>query len=77
MRTISTAMPNPGPQAGPRALSGPEATVVVIIMTLAVALALADLPMFGALEFLGGAVYLACRTVKGLRDPRPGTPGAI
>ncbi|MFI5534724.1 hypothetical protein ACIA8O_39940 [Kitasatospora sp. NPDC051853] len=40
-------------------------------MVLAAALAALGQPMIGVIEFLGAAVFTACRTLKALRDPRP------
>ncbi len=72
MRSItSPPVPGPGPGGPGPVLTGGEILIVVVVMTLATVLLLAGLPMFGTLEFLGGAVFVACRTVKGLRDPRP------
>ena len=70
MRSI-LPRPHAGPEQPGPGLRGGEIVVVVVVMALAVALALAGLPMFGVIEFLGGVAYLACLTVKGLRDPRP------
>ena len=68
---------HPFPGHRPPAPTGGEIIVIVVVMTLAGVLAVAGLPMFGALEFLGGAVYLACLTVNGLRAPRTLTDEGI
>ncbi|GAA2154185.1 hypothetical protein GCM10009760_52840 [Kitasatospora kazusensis] len=57
-----------GPGQPRRALVPGEMVIVVVIMILATALVIAGQTMAATLEFLGGAVFLACRTVKGLRD---------
>ncbi|CAN3977411.1 hypothetical protein [Kitasatospora purpeofusca] len=51
-------------------------SAALVIVLVATALALAGLPMFGPLEFVGATTYLACRTVKGLRTPAPTTADA-
>ncbi len=69
---------HPRPLPPGRAPSDPTGgeIIVIVVMTLAGVLAVAGLPMFGALEFLG-AVYLACLTVNGLRAPRTLTDEGI
>ncbi|MFI9276054.1 hypothetical protein ACIGXM_36035 [Kitasatospora sp. NPDC052896] len=47
---------------------------MVVIMILAALLVIGGQTMAATLQFLGGVVFLACRTVKGLRDARPGIP---
>ncbi len=74
MRSIH---PRPLPGRAPSDPTGGEIIIVIVVMTLAGVLAVAGLPMFGALEFLGGAVYLACLTVNGLRAPRSLTDEGI
>ncbi|WP_435652353.1 hypothetical protein [Kitasatospora purpeofusca] len=69
-------MPASVPDRPGRLLTGTETALVVVIVLVATALALAGLPMFGPLEFVGATTYLACRTVKGLRTPAPTTADA-
>ncbi|MFE6872277.1 hypothetical protein ACFVFS_37750 [Kitasatospora sp. NPDC057692] len=64
----------PVPDRPGRSLTGAEAVIIIVILLLAGALALAGLPTFGALEFIGAAVFLACRTIKGLREQPPASP---
>ncbi|GGV26654.1 hypothetical protein GCM10010495_48170 [Kitasatospora herbaricolor] len=70
MRSV-TAMPACGPERGGRTLTNGEIVIVVVIMILAASLAVAGLPMFGILEFVGAVAFLACRTLERLRAPRP------
>jgi hypothetical protein len=74
MRSIMPVAVPPPPARPQPALSGPEVLIVVVIMVLAAALVVAGQAMAATLEFLGGAVFLACRTVTGLRRPQ-GHPG--
>lgn len=67
MRSLTT----PSHPRRTRSLTGAEVVIVVVIMALAAALAAIGQPMIGVIEFLGAAVFLACRTLKALRDPRP------
>lgn len=67
--------PVPAPQGAFRFPTSAEAVVVVVIVIVGAGLAAAGLPVFGVLEFLGALAYLACRTVKGLRDPQPAVEG--
>ncbi len=64
----------PAPDRPGRSLTGAEAVVVIVILLLAGALAAAGLPAFGFMELVGAAVFLACRTVKGLRERPPAAP---
>ncbi|MEV0535979.1 hypothetical protein [Kitasatospora sp. NPDC050463] len=76
MRSTSR-LSSPVPDCSSRTLTGPEAVLIVVIVLLAGALAAIGLPMYGVLEFTGALVYLACRTVKGLRGPHPASIDTI
>ncbi|MFD9604009.1 hypothetical protein OG609_42785 [Streptomyces sp. NBC_01224] len=59
--------PRPGPE---RPLSGGEVIIIVIVAVVAAALTVADLPMLGVLELLGGAVSIGTSAVTQLRTSR-------
>ncbi|MFG2615916.1 MULTISPECIES: hypothetical protein [Streptomyces] len=42
-------------------------TIIVVVIVVAGTLALTGLPMFGALEFITGALYVAVRSLKAMR----------
>ncbi|MEU8525811.1 hypothetical protein AB0C77_09460 [Streptomyces sp. NPDC048629] len=51
-----------------RALTPGELLIVVVVVIAAAALAAYGLPTIGALEFIAGALYVACRSVIALRS---------
>ncbi|MFI9332601.1 hypothetical protein ACIGZJ_34350 [Kitasatospora sp. NPDC052868] len=70
MRSIHTTAPQVPDRPG-RSLTAAEAAIIIVIVLLAGALAAAGLPVFGVMELVGAAAYLACRTIKGLREQPP------
>ncbi|MFJ4192087.1 hypothetical protein [Kitasatospora sp. NPDC089509] len=66
----------PLPDRPGRSLTGAEAVIVIVILLLAGALTGAGLPAFGVMELVGAAAFLACRTIKGLREQPPSGPAA-
>ncbi|KPC79685.1 MULTISPECIES: hypothetical protein [Streptomyces] len=56
---------SPGPSPG--ALTPGEVIIILVVVLVAGALALAGLPMFGALEFIAGALYISVRSLKAMR----------
>ncbi|MQS12055.1 hypothetical protein F7Q99_07030 [Streptomyces kaniharaensis] len=57
----------PRPTQGAGSLRGGEVVIVVVITVLAAVLAALGLPLAGILDLLGGAAFLAGRTVQSLR----------
>lgn len=57
----------PSPPYPPGALTPGEAALIVVVIVVAGALALTGLPMFGALEFITGALYVAVRSLRTMR----------
>jgi hypothetical protein len=49
------------------ALTTAEMVIVVVIIFVAAGLAALGMPMIGALEFIAGALCVACRSVRALR----------
>ncbi|MFI5775303.1 hypothetical protein ACIA74_44345 [Streptomyces sp. NPDC051658] len=65
MRSFSSPPAPGGPSQG--ALTTTELVVVVVVVVVAAGLAALRMPVFGALEFIAGALYVACRSVKAMR----------
>ncbi|MGW7317393.1 hypothetical protein [Streptomyces sp. NPDC054865] len=61
MRNITPAGP---PTPGNRPLTGGEITIVVIIMILATVLTLAEMPVFGIIELLGGTAAVIVHVLR-------------
>ncbi|MFH8476588.1 hypothetical protein [Streptomyces sp. NPDC018000] len=65
MRSFSSPPAPGGPSQG--ALTTTELIVVIVVIVVAAGLAAFGIPVFGALEFIAGALYVACRSVKAMR----------
>ncbi|MFJ8856428.1 hypothetical protein [Streptomyces sp. NPDC102437] len=68
MRSLSPqpAQSAPGsPSQG--ALTTKELVLVIVVVVVAGALAALGMPVFGALEFITGALYVAVRSVRAMR----------
>ncbi|MFK8909941.1 hypothetical protein [Streptomyces sp. YS-3] len=69
MRTHPSFLPlHPWPHG---VVTAPEALVIIVVITGAVLLATAGLPLFGITEFLTAVLYLVCRALLALRVGRP------
>ncbi|MFE7329250.1 hypothetical protein ACFU8W_30545 [Streptomyces sp. NPDC057565] len=55
------------PSASPGALTPGEVVIILVVILVAGALALAGLPMFGAVEFIAGALYVAVSSLRAMR----------
>ncbi|MFE3074242.1 hypothetical protein [Streptomyces sp. NPDC059247] len=66
MRTTS---PPPAHGGGPSqgALTTTELIIVVVVVLVAAGLTAFGMPVFGAVEFIVGALCIACRSVKAMR----------
>jgi hypothetical protein len=54
-----------GPLLG--ALTTIEMIVVIVVVVVAAGLAISGMPLFGALEFITGSLYVAGRSVRAMR----------
>lgn len=66
MRSLSSPS-TPGSSSSQGALTTTELVVVVVVVLVAALLAALGMPVLGALEFIAGALYVACRSVIALR----------
>ncbi|MFE7621585.1 hypothetical protein [Streptomyces sp. NPDC057496] len=68
MRSISPQPAQPAPDNPSQgALTTKELAVVVVVVVVAGALAALGMPVFGALEFVAGALCVAVRSVRTMR----------
>ncbi|MER6774931.1 hypothetical protein ABT389_34955 [Streptomyces bacillaris] len=65
MRSLSS--PSSGSGSSQGALTTTELVIVVVVVLVAALLAALGMPVLGALEFIAGALYVACRSVITLR----------
>ncbi|MFD3485004.1 hypothetical protein [Streptomyces sp. NPDC058665] len=63
--------PAPGSDPSQGALTTTELIVVVVVIVVATVLAALGMPLFGAIEFIGGALYVAVRSVRAMRTAPP------
>ncbi|MGW1818677.1 hypothetical protein ACWCQM_34585 [Streptomyces sp. NPDC002125] len=63
--------------ASPGALTSGEVVVVVVVVVVAGVFALAGLPVFGALEFIAGALCVALSSLRAMRTAAVSPPGAV
>jgi hypothetical protein len=68
------SLPPPPPLGGAPAqgaLTTPELAVVILVVVVAAGLAALGMPVFGALEFVAGALCVAVRSVRAMRTAPP------
>ncbi|MFD4574224.1 hypothetical protein ACFWNK_19680 [Streptomyces sp. NPDC058417] len=65
-----TSSPAPREDSSQGALTTSEMIVVVVVVVVAAVLAAFGMPVFGALEFIVGALCVACRSVRAMRTPQ-------
>ncbi|MGW0960824.1 hypothetical protein ACWD4K_17725 [Streptomyces gelaticus] len=75
MRSFSPPPAPGGPSQG--ALTTTELVVVVVVVVVAGALSALGMPVFGALEFIAGALYIAGRSIKAMRAAEVPPHGAV
>ncbi|MFF8919229.1 hypothetical protein ACF08M_39575 [Streptomyces sp. NPDC015032] len=73
----SSLFPSSSPTISPGALTRGEVVVILVVILVAGALALAGLPMFGALEFIAGALYVAVSSLRTMRTTTAPSPEAV
>ncbi|MFF1918737.1 hypothetical protein ACFVYE_46055 [Streptomyces sp. NPDC058239] len=73
----SSLFPQSPSNASPGALTPGEVITILVVILVAGALALAGLPMFGALEFIAGALYVAVSSLKAIRTTTAPSPEAV
>ncbi|WP_326763272.1 hypothetical protein OG978_47135 (plasmid) [Streptomyces sp. NBC_01591] len=73
----SSLFPPSSPSAYPGALTPGEVVIILVVILVAGALALAGLPMFGALEFIAGALYVAVSSLRAMRTTTAPSPEAV
>ncbi|WLQ45615.1 hypothetical protein P8A22_37955 (plasmid) [Streptomyces laculatispora] len=72
----SSLFPPSPSSTSPGALTPGEVVIILVVILVAGALALAGLPMLGALEFIAGALYVAVSSLKTLRAATGPAPEA-
>ncbi|MEV8457680.1 hypothetical protein AB0467_34420 [Streptomyces sp. NPDC052095] len=75
MRSFTFPPAPRGPSQG--ALTTTEMIVVVVVILVAAGLAALGMPVIGALEFIAGALCVACRSVKAMRAADAPPAGAF
>ncbi|MEV8346447.1 hypothetical protein [Streptomyces niveus] len=65
----SPPIPDGDPSQG--ALTTKELVVVVVVIVVAAVLTALGMPLFGALEFVAGTLYVAGRSVRAMRTATP------
>ncbi|MFD4863265.1 hypothetical protein [Streptomyces atratus] len=73
----SSLFPPSSPSASPGALTPGEVVIILVVILVAGVLALAGLPMFGALEFIAGAVCVAVSSLRAMRTTTRPSPEAV
>ncbi|MCL7382589.1 hypothetical protein [Streptomyces sp. 35G-GA-8] len=63
--------PAAGSDPSQGALTTKELIVVVVAIVVAATLAALGMPLFGAIEFISGALYVAGRSVRAMRTAPP------
>lgn len=63
--------PAPGGDPSQGALSTPEMVIVLVIIIVAAGLAVLGMPIWGAFEFITGALCVACRSIRAMRTSGP------
>ncbi|WPW26122.1 hypothetical protein P6B95_41975 [Streptomyces atratus] len=73
----SSLFPLSLPSASPGALTPGEVVIILVVILVAGVLALAGLPLFGAVEFIGGALWVAVSSLRVMRRTAGPSPEAV